>query len=316
MSYDGSGTYSLPSPQYPAVSGALIKAADYNTILMDLAAALSACMVRDGQSVATGSFSMGGKKITGLAAGSVAGDAVRYEQLTAVITAALAALGALTPSADKFPYFTGASTADMLTIVAAIRAVLASADVAAMRSNMGVAYGTTAGTVAEGNHLHSGVYEPADATILKTAAIGVTVQGYDATTLKAAAIGTTVQAYDANTMKSNVVTARTRAHLFTPVGVIAAAGGALAIDCDLHEECYITLAETTTTVGQASNQARGKYVVLEVTGTTGKSLAWNSNWRVDGAACTIAAPANGVKDIHCFRSDGTAMIYIGSKWAV
>jgi len=37
------------------------------------------------------------------------------------------------------------------------------------------------------SHNHSGVYEPADATILKSAAIGVTVQGYDAETPTVAA---------------------------------------------------------------------------------------------------------------------------------
>lgn len=46
--------------------------------------------------------------------------------------------------------------------------------------------------------------EAADATILKAAAIGVTVQGYDATTLKSAAIGVTVQGYDADTTKNDV----------------------------------------------------------------------------------------------------------------
>lgn len=76
------------------------------------------------------------------------------------------------------------------------------------------------------------------------------------------------------------------------------------------------MSETTTTVGVASNQARGKYVVIEITGATGKALAWNTNWKKDGASCTIAAPANGVKDIHCFRSDGTNMKHIGSKLAV
>jgi len=130
------------------------------------------------------------------------------------------------------------------------------------------------------------------------------------------AIGTDVQAYDADTMKSDVVTARTRSHRFTPVAITAAAGGALSIDCDLHEECTITLSETTTTVGSASNQAAGKYVVIQITGTTGKALAWNTNWHVDGAACAIAAPANGVTDMHCFRSNGTYMQFIGSKLAV
>ena len=43
-------------------------------------------------------------------------------------------------------------------------------------------------------------YEPADATILKSADIGVTVQGYDANTLKSGDIGVSVQGYDANTV--------------------------------------------------------------------------------------------------------------------
>lgn len=161
MSYDGSGTYSLPSPEYPAVPGALIKAADFNTIMLDLAAALSLCLVRDGQALATGNLNMNSKKIVGLAAGSSPGDAVRFEQLPAALTAALTALNALTPAADKFPFFTAADAADQLTIVAAVRAVLAAADVSAMRTAMGVAYGTTAGTVSEGDHLHTGVYQPA-----------------------------------------------------------------------------------------------------------------------------------------------------------
>lgn len=38
--------------------------------------------------------------------------------------------------------------------------------------------GTAAGTVAAGDHTHTGVYEPADATILKDADIGSTVLGY------------------------------------------------------------------------------------------------------------------------------------------
>lgn len=139
--------------------------------------------------------------------------------------------------------------------------------------------------------------------------------GNEVLTIKAD-LGVTVQPYDADTMKSDAVTARTRAHRFTPVAVTAAAGGALAIDLDLHEECTITLAETTTTVGSPSNHAAGNYFVIQITGTTGKALAWNTNWKKDGSACIIAAPANGVVDLHCFRSSGTEMIHIGSKLAV
>jgi hypothetical protein len=167
MSYDVSGTYYLPSPEYPAVPGTTIKSADYNAILVDLQTALSLCMLRDGRALATGNFNMNGKKITGLAAGAAPGEALRFEQLTAALTA----LASLAPAADKFPFFTGASTADMLTIVAAVRAVLASADVATMRTNMGVGYGTTAGTVSEGNHGHTGVYQPSDAELTAIAGL-------------------------------------------------------------------------------------------------------------------------------------------------
>ncbi len=45
--------------------------------------------------------------------------------------------------------------------------------------------------MAAGNHTHPGVYEPADATILKSAAIGSTVQGYDADLAAVAGLSTT-----------------------------------------------------------------------------------------------------------------------------
>lgn len=55
-------------------------------------------------------------------------------------------------------------------------------DAATARANLGLGdsavldVGTTTGTVAAGDHNHSGVYEPADSTILKDADIGVTVE--------------------------------------------------------------------------------------------------------------------------------------------
>jgi len=57
--------------------------------------------------------------------------------------------------------------------------------------------GTISGTVSEGDHAHTGIYEAADVTILKDADIGVNVQAYDATIVVDADIGSTVQAYDA-----------------------------------------------------------------------------------------------------------------------
>lgn len=41
MSFDGIGIYSLPTPEYPAIAGEYILAASFNTIMEDIAAALT-----------------------------------------------------------------------------------------------------------------------------------------------------------------------------------------------------------------------------------------------------------------------------------
>lgn len=81
MPLNGSGTYSLPSPSFPAVANTLITASDFNTTLNDLAAALSQAVFRDGQAAFTGPQSMGNQKITSLAAGTANTDAVNKGQL-------------------------------------------------------------------------------------------------------------------------------------------------------------------------------------------------------------------------------------------
>lgn len=50
MPYNGAGTYSPPPPPvYPAVTGELIRAADYNAVIADIAAALTNCLTKDNQ---------------------------------------------------------------------------------------------------------------------------------------------------------------------------------------------------------------------------------------------------------------------------
>jgi hypothetical protein len=80
-----SGIYSPTNGSWSngAVNGALASLADWQTLLTDLSNALTQSVSRDGQSPMTGDLPMGGFKLTGLGAGSVAGQSLTWEQLFA-----------------------------------------------------------------------------------------------------------------------------------------------------------------------------------------------------------------------------------------
>ena len=80
MPFNGSGTYSLPAGN-PVVSGTTISSTTTNNTNSDIATALTNCLTRDGQSTPSANLPMNAKKLTGLAAGTTAGDSVRYEQI-------------------------------------------------------------------------------------------------------------------------------------------------------------------------------------------------------------------------------------------
>ena len=80
MAFNGSGTFILPTGN-PVVSNTLITAATQNTTMTDVANGLSNCITKDGQTTLTANLPMAGKKLTGLGAGTVSGDSVRYDEL-------------------------------------------------------------------------------------------------------------------------------------------------------------------------------------------------------------------------------------------
>lgn len=81
MPLNGSGTYTPPSPQFPATPNTLILASDYNAVINDISNALSQAVFRDGQGAFTGNQSMGGFKLTNMAVGTADTDSVRKGQL-------------------------------------------------------------------------------------------------------------------------------------------------------------------------------------------------------------------------------------------
>ena len=72
-----SGTYSLPSGN-PVVTGTTISSSTTNTTNSDIATALSTCILKDGTQTITANLPMASHKLTGLSAGTTAGDSVEY----------------------------------------------------------------------------------------------------------------------------------------------------------------------------------------------------------------------------------------------
>ncbi len=81
MALDGNGSYSPPAPQFPAIPNTIIYADDFNQIILDIATAISTAIFRDGQAAFTANQSMGGHKLTNLATGVNASDAVTFGQV-------------------------------------------------------------------------------------------------------------------------------------------------------------------------------------------------------------------------------------------
>jgi hypothetical protein len=84
VSYNGSGTFLINSSGQPVVTGTTITSTAFNALTADLATGLTTAITKDGQTTPTANIPMGGFKFTGLAAGTGAGNSLRYEQVIGV----------------------------------------------------------------------------------------------------------------------------------------------------------------------------------------------------------------------------------------
>ena len=148
---------------------------------------------------------------------------------------------------------------------------------------------------AASSHNHSGVYEPADATILKDADIGSTVQGYDA-----------------DTSKTDVATEWSAAQNFNSTTLTFDA----TQDWDLstNQVCQLTLTANTTFDAPTNIQDGGFYsITLIQDGTGSRTAAWNTVFKWSGGTAPTLTTTASAKDIFVFRGDGTNLLEVGRQ---
>lgn len=85
MAFNGVGVYNPPvPPDFPAVTGQTIQASHYNTVVNDIATALTKCVTRDGQTPIQANLPMTGFKHTGVVAATAADEYMTLGQFTSL----------------------------------------------------------------------------------------------------------------------------------------------------------------------------------------------------------------------------------------
>lgn len=120
MSYNGSGTFNINSAGQPVVSGTVISSTAFNALTSDLATGLTTALTKDGQTTPTANITLGGYKITNLAAATLAADAVRFSQLQNFSTNTLITVaGTDTITGTVTPSLTAYTAGQIFSFVAA-----------------------------------------------------------------------------------------------------------------------------------------------------------------------------------------------------
>jgi len=101
MSRNGNGVYFPPGANFPAVDNTVIEADDYNAVINDITVALTQSLAADGQTTVTSNIPMSNHKLTGLSAGSTAGDSVEYAQFQAGLSGVSSTFPATFPAGTK-----------------------------------------------------------------------------------------------------------------------------------------------------------------------------------------------------------------------
>ena len=118
MSFNGSGTFVINSTGQPVVANTVISATVFNALTADLASGLTNCITKDGQSTPTANIPMGSNKITGLANGTLIGDAANLGQVQSTVAKLISITGTDTVLGTMSPTLTAYAAGQLFYFIA------------------------------------------------------------------------------------------------------------------------------------------------------------------------------------------------------
>lgn len=289
MPFTGSTFNLVTNAFYPAVELTDIDPDASNEMLEDLANGLSSVVKRDGASSMTGNLPMGGNKLTGLGAGSVNGDSIRYEQaqLASAVATAWEGLGW---AANKLGYATGPTSFALTDISVGGRLVLATTftdpgvdAIFGWDDSAGAFIGFTVGT---------GLVFSGTALNLST-----NLQLWSAVTPGTAASKDIMTAAQlrANTSDKVLSTDQTWA---AAASVALTDAATIAVDMATFINATVTLGGNRT-LGQPSNTKVGQsgFIRIVQDGTGSRTLAYHADWKFAGGVDPTLSTAINTTDI-------------------
>jgi hypothetical protein len=119
MSYNGSGVFTINTAGQPVITGTTISSTTFNNLTADLATGLTTALTKDGQSTPTANIGMGAFKITNLAAGTVASDAARLDQVQGGAATFITVAGTDTLTGTVVPALSAYATGNQFSFLVA-----------------------------------------------------------------------------------------------------------------------------------------------------------------------------------------------------
>ena len=119
MSYNGSGVFTINTAGQPVITGTTISSTTFNNLTADLATGLTTALTKDGQSTPTANIGMGAFKITNLAAGTVASDAARLDQVQGGAATFITVTGTDTLTGTVVPALSAYATGNQFSFLVA-----------------------------------------------------------------------------------------------------------------------------------------------------------------------------------------------------